>query len=258
LSWTTASVHGYATTALTNYLSADGVVFAVDNSPHMAERIASHPQVRTMVSSLDQLQIEPDSVDLIVSLATFHHVSHKTLVTREVRQCLRPGGFFVIVDVHEGTQTQQFFDNVVRAYCQTGHDFDFLDVPWVRLIADSTEMNVVSSSVQRTDWRFSDEATMLACVRDQMSLTLEVTALKPLVRKWLRPDAGTAALSFCRGPWAIMCSASPVRFGLELTHLEWWRRGARFMRSRADGRRPPDALNKRVLVRKRTAPTAAD
>jgi SAM-dependent methyltransferase len=194
--------HGYATAALLDHLAADGIIFAVDNSPHMAEHIPRHSKIRPMVAPLDRLDIEADTIDLAVSLATFHHVTHKTLVMREVKRILRTGGYIVIADVNEGTPTQQFFDHVVRKYCATGHDLDFLDHQWVDLIARRAGIELVSSTVEWTDWRFESESVMLEFLRNLMNLELEVTQLKPLVDEWLQPRAGPHPGSFIL-PWSL-------------------------------------------------------
>jgi SAM-dependent methyltransferase len=193
---------GFATVALLDYLAPGGVVFGVDNSPHMVQWIPRHHNIRPTIAPLDKLDIEAGTVDLAVSLATFHHVTHKTLVMREVNRVLRAGRYFVVVDVHQGTPTQQFFDHVVREHCASEHDLDFLDHSWVQLIAQRAGMEHVSSTVENTDWRFQDENTMLQYVRDLLSLELETSQLKPLVDKWLSPHTAADDRSFVL-PWSL-------------------------------------------------------
>jgi SAM-dependent methyltransferase len=192
--------HGYATITLVDYLAHDGVVFGIDTSPDMVGRIPHHANIRTMIAPLDELDIEAETVDLAVSLATFHHVTHKTLVMREIKRILRSGGYVVIADVNEGTPTQQFFDHVVRRYCATGHDLDFLDQHWIKLIAQRAGMEHISSSVERTDWRFESESAMLEFLRSLMYLEIEVGRLKLMVDTLLQPRADQSPGTFTL-PW---------------------------------------------------------
>jgi SAM-dependent methyltransferase len=194
--------HGYATTALLDFLGPEGEILAVDISADMLARIPKRCNIRTMVASLDRLEVEDGSVDLAISLASFHHVPHKGIVMREVRRALRPGGHFLIADVAEGTPTQRFFDNVVRHHCSTGHDFDFLDTPWAGILAERAGMVLLASGVKHTDWRFQSESDMLGFVGNLLGLDLPVSDLAPLLERWLRPrvaaDGWTVIL-----PWSL-------------------------------------------------------
>ncbi len=196
------SGHGYATVALLDYLATDGVVFGIDSSPHMADQMPRHSDIQPMIAPFDELDIEANTIDLVVSLATFHHVTHKTLVMREIKRILRTGAHVVIADVNEGTPTQQFFDHVVRRYCATGHDLDFLDQHWVALIAQRAGMAHLSSSVENTDWYFESESIMLQFLADLMNLEVETQQLKGLVDKWLQPRDRSSSGSLLL-PWSL-------------------------------------------------------
>jgi SAM-dependent methyltransferase len=179
--------HGYLTAAILDFLAPDGIVFAVDTSPEMAQRIPRHHQIRPLVAPLDRLDIASGTIEAVVSLAAFHHVTNKTLVLRELNRLLIDGGYVLIADVNEGTPTQEFFDHVVRDYCATGHDLDFLDRAWAAVIAARAGMRHVASSVERTDWRFDDEETMLTYVANLFSLEVDTARLRPLVERWMPP-----------------------------------------------------------------------
>jgi SAM-dependent methyltransferase len=194
--------HGFATMALVDFLQPDGLVVGVDNSPYMVDCIPRHHNVRPLISRVCCLDIESATVDLAVSLATFHHITHKTVVAREIKRILSDGGLFVIADVNHGTPTQEFFDNVVRKHCSVGHDWDFLDRSWTELIARRAGLEHIWSSVESTNWHFRDEASMLRYVADLLGLELDAARLKPLVYEWLQPQLGADSRSVVL-PWSL-------------------------------------------------------
>jgi ubiquinone/menaquinone biosynthesis C-methylase UbiE len=98
---------GFVTTALAPRVSS---VLAVDISPAMAKSLAERAaeaglgNVLTEVSDLKDLQLPPQSADLIVTNYALHHLvdpDKRELVAR-VATWLRPGGRFVIADMMFG------------------------------------------------------------------------------------------------------------------------------------------------------------
>src|SRR5262245_54197530 len=159
--------HGFVTqNLLLDYLADNGIVYAVDGSEDMLSHLTLHPKIRTLISSLDNLHCMHDSIDLIVSLAVFHHITYKKQVFLEVHRVLKRGSYFVLVDICDDTKTQVFFDNVVRKFCRTGHDFDFLDRNWVCLLADKAKIERVSSEIKDTPWKFGSESELIRFVKD--------------------------------------------------------------------------------------------
>jgi ubiquinone/menaquinone biosynthesis C-methylase UbiE len=177
--------HGYATLRMVEFLRADGMIYAIDNSADMLARIPHHRQVRPVVSRFDCLQIEDCSVDLAVTLATFHHIINKNRVLEEIHRILRPGGCFVVADVYDGTPVQRFFDDIVRTHCITGHDADFLNTEWVQMIARRANMECVSSRVEETPWKFRDEAESRAFFKQLFSLRLSLGDMDTVLRNTL-------------------------------------------------------------------------
>lgn len=79
----------------------------VDASPEMVEltraRIAdAHPDVaergRFVVSRFEELEVEPESVDLATSAISLHHVVDKGALFGAVRRMIAPGGTFRFAD----------------------------------------------------------------------------------------------------------------------------------------------------------------
>jgi tRNA (cmo5U34)-methyltransferase len=82
-------------------------ITVVDASPEMVEltraRIAeAHPDVaargRFIVARFEELEIAPESVDLVTSAISLHHVIDKGALFRAVRRMLAPGGTFRFAD----------------------------------------------------------------------------------------------------------------------------------------------------------------
>jgi SAM-dependent methyltransferase len=194
--------HGYATRLLLKLLSPDGVVHAVDVSEEMLDGMRPDSHIVPVVAKPDQLQLADASVDLVVSVATFHHILNKNQVFAEMQRVLRPGGVFVIADVYDRTPTQRFFDEVVRYYCITGHEADFLSTEWMNLLSARSGLKCVSSSVQDTKWGFASEAECYSFMRELFSLEIDLSDLETAVTDIFGPIhhhfSGSAHL-----PWSL-------------------------------------------------------
>jgi ubiquinone/menaquinone biosynthesis C-methylase UbiE len=205
--------HGYATDCLLQFLQPTGVVYAVDTSEEMLAHLPAHPRVMPLMSSLDRLScLAADSIDLAVTLATFHHVVNKNQVLLEIRRVLRPGGCLVIADVADHTPTQRFFDEIVRYHCVTGHEADFLTEAWIKMIAERAGLEWVSSTLEETPWRFARPSDLLAFVHDLFALTLDINALHASVEDILStridPESRETLLS-----WTLCYHALRKRAG---------------------------------------------
>lgn len=181
------SGQGFGTAELLKCLALDGILYGVDASSYMTQKIQSHPNLQLHIGALDQLALESESIDFAFSLAAFHHIPNKFLVTQEIRRLLCPNAYFLIVDVHHGTPAQEFFDYVIRPHCTSGHDADFLDQSWAELIAQRTNLELISSNIRDTNWRFDNEFKMLQYICDIFCLELTPNEVKPLVEYWLKP-----------------------------------------------------------------------
>jgi SAM-dependent methyltransferase len=178
---------GFGTKCLLDRLANDGTIYGIDASSFMLDHANPEPRLHRHAGSLDQLQIERDSIDFAFSLAAFHHIPNKWLVLEEVRRVLKPGAAFLIVDVTHDTEAQRCFDYIVRPYCSAGHDADFLDEPWATVLAQRANLSLESVRIERTDWVFDDEERMLAYARSLFCLELSTDEVRPLLKQWLKP-----------------------------------------------------------------------
>src|SRR6516225_1420029 len=110
---------GFVTTALAPLVSS---VLAVDISAAMAASLAGRAahaglaNVSTEVCDLRDFQLEPASVDLVVSSYALHHLpdaEKRALVTRASRW-LRPGGRLVVADMMFGRGGSQRDRQILR------------------------------------------------------------------------------------------------------------------------------------------------
>lgn len=165
------------------YLCLDGVIYAVDVSNEMASAALEHPKVRWSLANLDSLPHASSSVDLVVSLAAFHHVLHKKQVLQEVKRVLKPGSYLVVADVHDNTPSQLFIDTIVKRHCSTGHDFDFVDEDWMLLLSNKVGMTHISTTIVVTPWRFNSDAELFDFVQRLFDLRVPIDKLREEMRE---------------------------------------------------------------------------
>src|SRR5262249_40210808 len=81
-------------------------VIGVDIAPERIERAkALHKadNLKFYVGPADNLPVESNSVDVVVSFAVFHHLDLEKM-SQELKRVLRKGGIVFIIDIYEGFQ----------------------------------------------------------------------------------------------------------------------------------------------------------
>lgn len=95
---------GYFTFKLAKAVGAEGKVYAVDIDPDMIGLIAGRSKeeaaanVETILAKPDDPMLPKDSVDLIFTANTYHHIENRIAYFANVRKYLRPGGRVAIID----------------------------------------------------------------------------------------------------------------------------------------------------------------
>lgn len=95
---------GYLIPKLSGAVGPSGTVIAADIEPAMVTFLTSAAKeqawenVRPQLSSADDPNLAPRSVDAIVALNVWHHVENRVAYGRKLAAALKPGGTFVIVD----------------------------------------------------------------------------------------------------------------------------------------------------------------
>lgn len=95
---------GYFLPHLSPAVGAEGRVLALDVEEamvaHMRERIAEAEMANAeaRVVSTDAPGLEPASVDRVLIVDTWHHISDREAYSARLAEALRPGGFVLVVD----------------------------------------------------------------------------------------------------------------------------------------------------------------
>jgi SAM-dependent methyltransferase len=194
--------HGFATECLRQFLAPSSCIYSADSSEFMLTHSIPQPDCRVVAGPLDRIPLKDGSIALASSLASFHHVTHKTSVLHEIHRLLADDGYVVIEDVNHDTAPQVFFDKVVRWNCVTGHEFDFLDAELARALARRTRFEHVSSEIVETPWRFESTDAMVGFIHALMSIDMELPRLRDAIDEWLCPivDEATGAVVL---PWQL-------------------------------------------------------
>lgn len=167
---------------LTMYLAKKfptSTIYATDASITMREGLK---KIKNIVL-LEKLALANNSIDAIFSLAAFHHITDKKHLLKELYRVLKPGGFLFIGDVNDNTPTQVFFDTVVKKYCITNHDFDFLDSNWTSYLAKESNFILKESKVKNTPWIFDNEKNMINFIKKLTGLGISNQNLKQFLYK---------------------------------------------------------------------------
>lgn len=98
-----------------------GRVFAEDINPHAVDAIRQRaererlPQITPVLGTPDNPRLTPDTLDAALMLRVYHEIAHPPLLLAALRQALRPGGRFAVID-HPGNGADHGIDAaVVRA-----------------------------------------------------------------------------------------------------------------------------------------------
>ena len=95
---------GYFLGALSKAVGPGGQVLALDTEPNMVRymqqraRDEGWERVEVRLVAADAPGLAPRSVDRVLIVNTWHHISDRTLYARALREALREGGALVIVD----------------------------------------------------------------------------------------------------------------------------------------------------------------
>jgi len=91
---------GRLTKILVELVGPSGRIIAVDISPKMIEvcrRVAGNQNVRAILGEIETIDLEENSVDLILCFAAFPHFNDKPAALKVFASCLKPDGRLAIV-----------------------------------------------------------------------------------------------------------------------------------------------------------------
>ncbi len=137
---------------------------AVEPSQGFFDRIPRRPGVTALRCPVDELSLEDESVDCVVSLAGLHHEPDLPAVFAEFRRVLRPDGTAVIADVQAGSSTGEFLNGFVADNNPMGHDGRFLDET-TPLMLEGAGFTLVEDRVHAIEWEFANSTIMAEFLR---------------------------------------------------------------------------------------------
>jgi ubiquinone/menaquinone biosynthesis C-methylase UbiE len=105
-----------------------GFVFGVDVSDGMIEKAEKNAaklgvrNVKFIKSELEDIKIDDETIDLIISNCTINHASDKRKVWSEIERILRRGGRFVVSDIYSTAEVPEVYktDPTAVAECWAG------------------------------------------------------------------------------------------------------------------------------------------
>lgn len=101
---------GYMVSHLSRAVSPGGTVIAIDAEPAMVEYLAKRgadlgpARIVPRKVGPDDPELQPASVDAVLTLDTWHHVKGREAYARKVYEGLKRGGRFVVVDYEVGAE----------------------------------------------------------------------------------------------------------------------------------------------------------
>ena len=135
---------GYFTERLARAVGEDGRVYAIDVDADVLEGLrervdeAGVTNVETVVAPYDDAGIPDASVDLVLTVNTYHHFQDRTTYFRNLKRVLRPGGRIAIIefDGRKGlfvrwfghySERETLLDEMREAGYRVDADHDFLE-----------------------------------------------------------------------------------------------------------------------------------
>ncbi len=99
------------------------------------------------------------SVDAALSIAGVHHLDDKVPLFAELARVVRPGGRFVLADVHRESAVSRFLDGWVDRHNSTGHVGSYLGDHTLAEL-ERAGWHVLSAERVGFHWRFADSGEM--------------------------------------------------------------------------------------------------
>ncbi len=90
---------------LKSYIEIVGIDIC-ERAIERAQRTIRQPAVRFQVMSAERLDFEDGSFDTVAISASLHHLSHISQVLKEIKRVLKPGGHFILAEMHRDGQTE--------------------------------------------------------------------------------------------------------------------------------------------------------
>lgn len=122
--------------------------------------------------SLMNVPVENHSVDVVVSVASFHHatLNERKDIYREIRRILKSNGLFVLGDVASGSPQDHWLNTFVNTYNSSGHHGLFWSESDQDLLQECGFQTKVT--LQTYTWKFDSTANMVDFSRNLFGIDL--------------------------------------------------------------------------------------
>lgn len=145
---------------LANYIPDNIRLLSVDSCREFIANTRRARATLSLMSEPNALALGNNQLDCLLSLAGLHHMADKRPMFQEVTRVLKPGGRFVIADVHEASPVARFLDQTVDRYNRMGHRGAYLCDSTLKQLRDSG-LAIDSHHRCRFYWWFASEADLL-------------------------------------------------------------------------------------------------
>lgn len=120
---------------------------------------------------LEHMKLFANSADLLVSLASLHHVSNKKRFFESGLKALRRGGWMCVGDVVAGSNIARFLDEFVGWHNGMGHSGDYLPFDpalFAKLAGKQAEL--VRAEIAPCPWNFRNASDLASFCRSLFGL----------------------------------------------------------------------------------------
>ena len=150
---------------LENHLGdAARAIVAVEPTEQFFHRCDETQRLRKIFSPLEELAIDRESIDAVISLAGLHHVADRHRVFSELHKILVPHGTLCIADVRLGSNVDSFLNVFVHEHNSLGHEGWFIDSEFKQAL-NGAGFGIDHNEVIQYSWNFeSPEAMVHFCI----------------------------------------------------------------------------------------------
>lgn len=160
---------GYLTQGIEEVVGSSENIVCVEPSPSLA-RVLS-PRYKTLVSSLDRIDVINEYFDKVLSLAGLHHAQSLSAVIQEACRVLKPSGTIVLSDVEVNSPQDRWLNDVVHNNTTTGHDGKFLNLGDLSRELKSSGIHVESEEKVSVPWEFTSVEQMVDFMKELFGLS---------------------------------------------------------------------------------------
>jgi SAM-dependent methyltransferase len=146
---------------LNNFLKDEAKIISVETSAEFLRHCKNKNVGETIIcNSLNEIPLEAESVDRVISLAALHHESNKKDFYQESLRLLKNDGLVCLADVMEGTGVSKFLNIFVNEYNSMGHKGEFFNEDTKKDL-ESIGFDISYASSVSFDWKFDSLKDMV-------------------------------------------------------------------------------------------------